>query len=334
MSPREFCPGATQSGVVRVLCAGHVNWDVTLQVDALPEVDGEARVHDRQESGGGSAANCASVLATLDVPAGVFGSVGSDPQGRRARRELVDAGVDVAGLVETDVGTATKHLVVDPDGRVMVLGDDRGNEAFTVEDLPEGTLAGTDLVHLTGQRAARATELARRASEAGATVSVDPGRRAGKRGFESVLALAEYVFLTSEEASGVGIDTDDPADRGDWTAPDGHDPAEDRVVVLKDGPEGARVRTPAGEVTHAGFDVDPVDTAGAGDAFAAGFLAVALGEWAPLPATGELPAGDPAERLRRALVVADACGAIAARRAGARVHLTREDVERFLAERC
>ena len=26
----------------RVLCAGHVNWDVTLQVDGLPEPDGEA----------------------------------------------------------------------------------------------------------------------------------------------------------------------------------------------------------------------------------------------------------------------------------------------------
>ena len=28
----------------RVVCAGHVNWDVTLYVDALPEADGEARL--------------------------------------------------------------------------------------------------------------------------------------------------------------------------------------------------------------------------------------------------------------------------------------------------
>jgi len=334
VSPREFCPGAPQSRVVRVLCAGHVNWDVTLQVDALPQVDGEARVHDRRESGGGSAANCASVLATLDVPAGVFGSVGSDPRGRRARRELVDAGVDVAGLVETDVGTATKHLVVDPGGRVMVLGDDRGNEAFTAADLPDDALADADLLHLTGQRATRATALARRAHEAGVPVSVDPGRRAGERAFEPVLALAEYVFLTAAEARGVGIDTDDPTDRGDWPAPDGHDPVTDRTVVLKSGPEGARLRTPAGETAHEGFDVDPVDTAGAGDAFAAGFLVAALTDWDPLPASDAVPAGAVARRDRRALVVATACGAITARRAGARVHLSRDDVTRFLAERC
>ncbi|MCO8268933.1 carbohydrate kinase family protein, partial [Haloferax sp. AB510] len=46
----------------RVICAGHVNWDVTLRVDALPEPDGEATVESRVGAGGGSAANVASGL--------------------------------------------------------------------------------------------------------------------------------------------------------------------------------------------------------------------------------------------------------------------------------
>lgn len=44
-------------------------------------------------------------------------------------------------------------------------------------------------------------------------------------------------------------------------------------MVVKQGSGGATVVTDDGEVTHPGFAVDPVDTTGAGDAFAAGFLA-------------------------------------------------------------
>ena len=42
---------------LRVVCAGHVNWDVTLQVDRLPEPDGEACIDGQRQAGGGSAAS-------------------------------------------------------------------------------------------------------------------------------------------------------------------------------------------------------------------------------------------------------------------------------------
>ncbi len=48
---------------MRVLCAGHVNWDVTICVDDLPAPDGESVVTDQYQAGGGSAANTAAALA-------------------------------------------------------------------------------------------------------------------------------------------------------------------------------------------------------------------------------------------------------------------------------
>ncbi len=325
---------------MRVLCAGHVNWDVTLRVDGLPDPDGEARIVEHHRSGGGSAANTASVLATLDLPAGILGSVGTDQHGFQASRELVDAGVDTSPLVETAVGTATKYLIVDPDGQVMVLGDDRGNEAFHDDDVDPEVLGALDYLHLTSQRPATAAELATVASEAGVRVSVDPGRRVGDRGFGDVLDRADLVFLTDREARAVGIDPNDPDDR----------PA-DRVLVVKHGADGAEVRAPGGNFSHPGYAVDPVDTTGAGDAFAGGFVAALLDDWDPRPSTAADsdgddtpgPAGDetagPADDetagpdYERALAVANACGALAVRRTGARVHVSRGDVERFLANR-
>jgi ribokinase len=298
--------------MVEVITAGHVNWDVTLRVDALPDPDGEARIDSQHRSGGGSAANVAVALAGMEFDAGVVGSVGDDDYGLLARRELESAGVDCSRLLAVETAeTTTEDLVVDADGEVMVLGNDGANEAVAPDDVDPEYVAGADHLHLTSQRPDTAAELARVATEAGVTVSFDPGRRLAERDFAEALARADVVFLNDREARAI---LDDELD---------HPAAElhGRVVVVKQGEDGARVDTPEASVAHPGFDADAVDTTGAGDAFAAGFLAVLL------------RAGDvlgPDADYERALEFANACGALAAMEEGARTAPSFEDVEAFL----
>jgi len=281
----------------RVLCAGHVNWDVTLQVDRLPDPDGEARIANQCQSGGGSASNVSVVLAGLDVPTTLLGSVGTDENGLLARRELERAGVETA-LVETSGQTAVKYLVVDENGEVMVLGNDGANEAFGPDHVDEETLATVEQLHLTSQEPATASALAERASEAGCTVSFDPGRRLAEREHGPVLEQTDVLFVNNREA--------------DLAADEGLLDGVGRVVV-KHGAGGAEVRTADGTTEHAGFAVDPVDTTGAGDAFAAGFIAASF--------TGS---------DEYALAVGNACGALAARTTGARLYAEWRDVEALL----
>ncbi|SEO26280.1 ribokinase [Halogranum amylolyticum] len=276
----------------RVICAGHVNWDITLRVDRLPEVDGEAAIQHQTGAGGGSAANVAVALAGLRVPVSLLGSVGDDEHGRAARRELTGTGVDCDPLQTVSDGkTAVKYLVVDGAGEVMVLGQTGVNEAFQSGHLPGATLSEADVLHLTSQRPETAARLAERASEAGVTVSFDPGRRLGQRDYSSTLALADVVFLNDREAATA---LDECTDHGAET------------IVLKHGPRGAEVRASEETFTHPGFAVETVDTTGAGDAFAAGFLASRV-------------RGDGYDE---ALAVANACGALAARSAGARIDVS------------
>jgi ribokinase len=90
-----------------------------------------------------------------------------------------------------------------------------------------------------------------------------------------------------------------------------------RSVVVKHGSRGAELRREsAAPVVHEGFPVDSEDTTGAGDAFAAGFLASLLQD-----------ADDD-----RALAVANACGALAAGETGARVGLDWDAVASVLAD--
>src|SRR6056297_1604312 len=125
---------------LRVVCAGHVNWDVTLHVDRLPDPDGEACIADQYRSGGGSASNVAVTLAGLDASPLLLGSVGRDEHGWLARRELDEAGVETA-LVETDGETAVKYLVVDDSGELMMFGNEGANEAYAASDLSERELS-------------------------------------------------------------------------------------------------------------------------------------------------------------------------------------------------
>ena len=86
------------------------------------------------------------------------------------------------------------------------------------------------------------------------------------------------------------------------------------TVVTKRGTEGTVAETPDGTVTHAGFDLPAVDTTGAGDAFAAGFIAARLRDDGP----------------RAAVAVANACGALAAETEGPKADLSWEAVEAVL----
>ncbi len=290
---------------ITVLAAGHVNWDVTLRVDGLPEADGEAAIRSQRQSGGGSAANVAAALADLGVETGLIGSVGDDDNGLLARRELEAAGVAIEGVrVVEGAETAVKYLLVDDDGEVAILGNDGVNEAVAPADLERARIRAADHVHLTGQRPATASAIARIADEAGIGVSFDPGRRAAGREYGETLALADVVFVTDREAAALFDGDLDGA-------------TDDRIVVVTAGADGAAAYAPSRTVVHPGFDVDPVDTAGAGDAFAAGFLARWLAN----------------RDLERALATGNACGAATASREGARSAPTDAELAALLERR-
>jgi len=181
----------------------------------------------------------------------------------------------------------------------MILGNEGANEAFTVEDLDTEAVECADRLHLTSQRPETAVMLAETAVEADVSVSFDPGRRIADRAYDPVVELAETVFLNEREAALV---------EGEGLL----DSVE--TVVVKHGGDGAVVHRDGRTVSHPGFPVEPVDTSGAGDAFAAGFLA----------------ARDD-RGIEGALAVGNVCGALAARTIGARLYLSWDDVEAMLA---
>jgi sugar/nucleoside kinase (ribokinase family) len=211
-------------------------------------------------------------------PAPVFnGAIGRDTRGDEFAASISDAGVHAA-LVRKDTPTGTSVILVTPDGeRTMntFLGACRD---FQVEDLDLVRLAGSRMLYLTGylwdtenqRRAAeRAAQFAR---EAGRVITVafdlaDPFavRRYAELFRAWIPGHVDVLFGNRDELALLtgGACEEDCVSDAAALAP---------MVVMKMGDKGCMVGWEGRFETVPALPVKAVDTTGAGDAFAAGFL--------------------------------------------------------------
>jgi sugar/nucleoside kinase (ribokinase family) len=224
------------------------------------DTDGHTRV-----APGGQAANVAAWAAALGGRSRFVGVRADDPAGRLLAVELRQLGVELAGP-EVGEGTGTVVSVARPDGRRTMLTDRGASPSFAPDDLRPEWLEGCTTLHLPAYSLVRepigttARLAARLAREGGAAVTLDLSGPAaiaevGPPAFRELVAqlAPDTVFGTQAEFALVG----------DLGAP---------TSVEKRGADGFRVASPDGERRFAALPAEVVDTTGAGDALAAGFL--------------------------------------------------------------
>ncbi len=228
-------------------------------------------------SGGGSAANTAAWLAHLGHTVSYLGRVGADLLGRAAVVELAGYGVDTRIEVDPVLPTGVCVVVVTPDGERSMFPSAGANEGLRGEDLPLEMFAQGHHLHLSGysllnpgSRAAGLEALGR-AAAAGMTASVDPSsvgllNECGVAAFLGWTTGADLLLANAEESLLLSGRTDVDAAGGALLR-------HYREVVVKTGADGARWFGSDGAVAGVPSVPAPVvDTTGAGDTFAAGFL--------------------------------------------------------------
>lgn len=218
---------------------------------------------------GGSAANVAAAVAAGGASARFLGRVGEDLLGRTLTEELERAGVDVR--VQRSGRTGAIVIVVDDDDGERTMITDRA-AAAELEALDASWLEGADWLHvplygMLAPASGRAIADAVASLPRDVPVSVDLSSTATLRelGAGSVAeALADLrpavVFANADEAA--WIDAAGVAVPGTFVVKRGADP-----VLVRGGDRVEAVPVPRVD--------EIVDTTGAGDAFAAGYILAA-----------------------------------------------------------
>ncbi len=230
---------------------------------------------------GGMAANVACTAVRLGRPAALVTRLGDDDLGRIALRYYAEIGLDARGVeVVPEVSTYVGIVTLDPDGeKSLVVAD--GGALFPSRDW----LAGVDLtrsraVHLVPFDMVGAATAAVRADGAGVLVSVDlePTMLDSSAAADvaALLGAADVLFCPHFTALRYGATAAAGARALLAAGP--------RVVVTTLGADGALVTTPDGETAVPAVPVQVVDTSGAGDGFAAGFLHATLDGAEPVAA--------------------------------------------------
>jgi sugar/nucleoside kinase (ribokinase family) len=226
---------------MKLVVLGDLMVDVVARI-ADPLAHGSDTPAQISVQGGGSAANTAAWAASIGTDVTLVCRVGDDERGRTAMPAL-----DVRAAVDAEKPTGTCIVLVEPGGERTMLPDPGANDG----PLPEIPLG--DHLHVVGYALLRdgprvsALAAIERARAAGMSVSVDPSSWALLR--PGAIPEVDLLLPNEQEAEHLSGE-----------------------MVVKLGARGARW----GDLHVPAEPVEVVDTTGAGDAFAAGFLSARL----------------------------------------------------------
>jgi fructokinase len=270
-----------------------------------------------QTASGGSVANTCAVAAALGARVAFLGKVADDALGAAFRRDIAALGVHFpTAPLQAAIPTARCLILVTPDGqRTMNTYLGAGGE-FSLKDLDETVIAGAAITYLEGylfdppaaQTAfAEAAKIARSFSRQTALSLSDPFCVDRHRdGFRRLIAAGVDILFANEAEICSLYERNDYADAAAAAA------ADVKIAVLTRSEAGSVIRGGGQIIEIPAAPATVLDTTGAGDAYAAGFLtafakgeslaaAGALGARAAALAIGQIGARPPAALLKALL---------------------------------
>ncbi|MHC4664296.1 MAG: adenosine kinase [Planctomycetota bacterium] len=229
------------------------------------------RVEATSQTAGGSIANSIVALSRLGMPARFAGGLGNDRYGKFYSETLAEAGVEDACARVEDVVTGSCLCLITPDGE-RTMATCLGAASFLdLSHIGRDLFEDVGCVYLSGYLAGHGNllegicELAR---AHGAKIAFDagaPGMIEGFRQvFEKVIPLVDILFVNEDEAAAL---TEKEPEEALSVLSEGRE-----VTAVKTGGEGSLVACGGKTYRISVFPAEVVDTTGAGDTYAAGFL--------------------------------------------------------------
>ena len=268
---------------IEIIGLGAMNVDHLYRVDKVV-VDSEQLVTDSVSLSGGSSANTIYGLAKLGVRTGFVGAVGTDEHGKGLIENFTTAGVDTSQIrIKQRTRTGAALCFSDKLGRRALYISPGANSLLTSEDINLDYLNQAKIVHLSSFADDKQFKLQLNlVKEIGGSVKISlaPGMLYASKGLKALAPLLKrtyVIFINREEVEQL-------------TSKDFRAGAKECLklgcqivaVTLGKGLAAGKSKTISGYIRDAERDYEiereemgsesVIETTGAGDAFAAGFL--------------------------------------------------------------
>ncbi len=284
---------------INVLCIGDVMLDVIARINVSPQKInfGSDTASQISTSSGGAAGNVAAWLTRTDARSTIVSHVGDDPAGAAIVAEFDALGVNHGDLVIPGETSGVVVVLVDSSGERTMFPDKGANSRLTVTDLPD--LGAFQAVYVSGY--ALLNPLARdgvlamieKIKADGLPIYFDPAsvgsmKDVTDKELHTWFSMMDILLLNEEESIYLtgSVDIERALDYLlDFS----------QVVVIKRGSAGAIAKARGFDsISLPAVATTVIDTTGAGDSFAAGFIASYSKNHdlaAAVQAGGELAAG-------------------------------------------
>jgi len=266
------------TGSSGIYCAGNAVADVLARpVDHLAPSGTSQPLEDVVLAPGGNGVNTGITLARLRIPVRLATAIGDDRFGQFLRDRVRSEGIDDAGLIAfPGAKTSTSIVLVETSGERRFLHLRGASGLFSGRNIDWENVEGCRVFHYASALAmplfddSSLAPTFRQARDLGCLTSLNicwDVRGRWLKTLQPALPHTDFIFPNREEGRQLTGETEPAAialrlrEMGVTT------------VIVKLGAAGCYVESPQGSFSLPGFAVQPVDTTGAGDCFAAGFLA-------------------------------------------------------------
>jgi sugar/nucleoside kinase (ribokinase family) len=279
-----------------VVAIGRINVDIDMKVDKIPKVNEHVICETGRIAYGGSAANFATQSARLGVRTMLVSCVGDDEYGQLAVKNIAKTGVDTSCILVLEKHpTGIFFHAHDSKGERIVVAEPGANRFLEKRVFEEENLLDAQVIHIAGSFPMLIDRVTGLTTSNGMILSLDPGQAGKGLNYDKILKRTDLLFLNQDELKEYfNINPNESTLRAFAKTFPG-------IVVLKMGEKGAIATDGFEYCTSEVFEVPVVDTLGAGDSFAAGFVTAWMRS----------------ERIEQALNVANAVAALTITKTGA-----------------
>lgn len=246
------------------------------------EYSSKLNVSSVKHAPGGSAANVASNLGNMGLSTAYIGKIGDDTMGEMCRNDLAKANVNLEACRFTNEDTTAISVVL-----ITPLGKDRSilsykgaNNTIRPDDVNDDFLARAMNLQWSSLTSQQAVETIAKCidfvKQSGGMIFACPSTSIIKNNNEAAVALvkkSDVLCLNKDELFEL---TKQNSILQALRAAIAFGP---RIVACTDGGNGSFITDGSVLVTAGVFKINVIDTTGAGDAFASGFIYSCLKDW-------------------------------------------------------